>query len=53
MLARLDAPAPQSTIRIDDVRVGTCHRRDLGDIAGLAASIGELIAGMRTAAMQP
>ncbi len=39
LAARLDAPAPQGTIRIDDARIGRGHRRDLGDIAKLAASI--------------
>lgn len=28
-----------STIKISDIKVGRCHRKDLGDIAGLAASI--------------
>jgi ParB-like chromosome segregation protein Spo0J len=39
--ARL-APAQQRMIRIDDVRVGSRHRRDMGDLAGLAESIAEI-----------
>ncbi len=33
---------PVRSIGIDDITVGERHRRDLGDIAGLAASMAEL-----------
>jgi hypothetical protein len=35
LAARLDAPAQQGTIRIDDVRVGRRYRRDPDDLDGL------------------
>jgi hypothetical protein len=35
-------PDTQPTIPIADIRVGTRHRRDMGDIAELAANIGEI-----------
>ena len=34
-----DQPAPTLTLPIEQITVGRRHRRDLGDIAGLAASI--------------
>jgi hypothetical protein len=27
-------------IKISDIKIGRCHRRDMGDLAGLAESIG-------------
>jgi hypothetical protein len=34
--------APTQAFSLDEVRVGTRHRRDMGDIAGLAASIEDI-----------
>lgn len=39
---RREAETTRDTMRVDEVQVGTRYRRDLGDIDGLAASIGEL-----------
>src|SRR6516162_8097907 len=40
--ASIEHAAHGGIIPIDSIRVGPRHRRDMGDIAGLAASIAEL-----------
>jgi N6-adenosine-specific RNA methylase IME4 len=37
-----DPPAPLATMPIAEIRSGARHRKDMGDIAGLAASMAEL-----------
>jgi ParB family transcriptional regulator, chromosome partitioning protein len=37
-----NGPGRQPARRIDDIHIGERHRRDMGDIAGLATSIAEI-----------
>jgi ParB family chromosome partitioning protein len=39
---RPGAQAVTTTIPIDSIKIGSRHRRDLGDIAGLAESIADI-----------
>src|SRR5262245_15860701 len=37
-----ESQAPTRRLPLDQIRIGERHRRDMGDLAGLAASMGEL-----------